>query len=138
MAKAKGVAATMNIADDGSASVNVSLVDADGLPITTLTTWPSQVANPSVAASDATPGPSAFTVTPVTPPSSNSDGSFKVASVTCVQPVVQPPAQNVDFTVTVDSGLVGQTSPVSEDAGTLNIVADASAVGGFAPAIVTP
>jgi hypothetical protein len=139
MAKpAKGVAATLSIADDGTASCNVNLTDADGLPITTLTTWPAGVAQPSVAASDAAPGPSAFLVTPVTPPTSNGSGGFTVAKIACVQPVVQPPAQNVDFQVSIASGLTGQTAPVTEDAGTLSIVADASAPGGFAAAISEP
>lgn len=140
MAKAaKKVSATMNINDDGTASVSVTLVDADGLPITTLTTWPSAVAVPTVASSDQTPGPSAFVITPTSGgPSPISGGGFLLASIACVQPVVQPPAQNVDFQVTIASGLQGQTSPVSEDAGTLSIVADANAVGGFAAALNEP
>ena len=132
------VAASLNINDDGTATVSVSLTDADGLPETSLTTWPSAVAVPTVASSDQTPGPSAFVITPSAAPVSLGGGSFSIASIACVQPVVQPPAQNVDFQVTVASGLVGQTAPVSEDAGTLSIVADPNAIGGFAAVITEP
>ena len=138
MAKAKKVGATLSntINDDGSRNVNVQLQDADGLQITSLTVWPAALAQPVAAAADATPGPSAFAFAAVTPPTANPDGSFLVATVTCVQPVVQPPAQNVDVTVSIASGLVNQTAPVSADAGTLSIVADANAPGGFTTAIV--
>jgi hypothetical protein len=138
MAKAKSVGASISqtINDDGSRNVSVQLMDTDGLNITTLTSWPSALAQPVGGAADATPGPSAFAFAPVAPPTVNADGSFLVATVTCVQPVVQPPAQNVDITVTIDSGLVGQTAPVTEDAGTLTIVANANAVGGFSTQLV--
>ena len=135
-AQAIGASVSQTINDDGSRNVNVQLQDTDGLNISSLTTWPTTLAQPTPAAADATPGPSAFSFAPVTPPTVNSDGSFLAATVTCVQPVVEPPAQNVDITVTIASGLVGQTAPVTEDAGTLSIVADANAVGGFSTALV--
>jgi len=138
MKKLAKVAAALNINDDGTATVSVSLTDADGLPETSLTTWPPAVATPTVASSDATPGPSAFVITPSAAPVSLGGGAFSIAAIACVQPVVQPPAQNVDFQVTVASGLAGQTSPVSEDAGTLSIVADPNAIGGFAAVITEP
>lgn len=121
------IAETIN--DDGTRNINVSLFDTAGLQITG--TWPTAVAQPTPTAADATPGPSAFVFTPVAPPTSNPDGSFLAATVGCVQPVVQPPAQNVEVDVTIASGLVNQTAPVTEDAGTLSIVADPNAPGGF-------
>lgn len=140
MAPTKAARATVDqrIMDDGTASTNVTLKDTAGLPIKTLQAWPSQVAQPTETASDATPGPSAFVVTPVTPPTLNSDGSFKVATISCVRPVAQPPAQGVDFTVEIASGLVGQTAALDEDAGTLSIVGDPNQPGGFSVAIAEP
>ena len=132
------LAVSQVIQDDGSASTVVVLNDIGGLPIVSLTSWPSAVANPTETSSDQTPGPSAFAITPVAPvpyvPTGTNPaipGGFLVATITCIQPVVQPPAQNVDFTVSIASGLVGQTAPISEDAGTLSIVGDPTAPGGF-------
>jgi hypothetical protein len=139
MAKSAAKAtAALNILDDGTATVTISFNDADGLPITTLTTYPTAVALPTVTSSDQTPGPSAFTITPAATPTVNAAGGFAVASIACVVPVVQPAAQNVDFTVTIASGLTGQTAPIAADAGTLSIVADASQPSGFAPVISEP
>jgi hypothetical protein len=138
MKKLAKVAPALNINDDGTATASVTFTDADGLPETSLTTYPPAVAAATVAASDATPGPSAFTVTPINPPASLGGGAFSVATISCVQPVAQPPAQGVDFQVSIASGLAGQTAPVSEDAGTLSIVADPNAIGGFAAVVTEP
>jgi hypothetical protein len=138
MKKLAKVVAALNINDDGTATASVSFTDADGLPETSLTTYPPAVAAAAVTASDATPGPSAFVVAPINPPVSLGGGEFSVATISCVQPVVQPPAQGVDFQISIASGLVGQTAPVSEDAGTLSIVADPNAIGGFAAVITEP
>jgi hypothetical protein len=136
---AKKATATLNVLDDGTASISLNFTDVDGLPITGLTAYPSQLAQPTFASSDQTPGPSAFLITPSALPSSNAvTGGLTVASVSCVAPVVQPPAANVDFTVTIASGFTNQTAPLVMDAGDLSIVADPSALGGFAAVTSTP
>jgi len=130
------LSASLTIADDGSKNLNVMLNDTAGLPIKTYSSWPAQVAQPIGGAGDSDPGPSAFVFSPIQPPTLNPDGSFVVANVTCAQPVKQPPAENVDITVTIPSGLTGQTEPITEDAGTLSIIADENAPGGFSTQIV--
>ena len=117
---------TNEIVDDGQAlATKVTLLDQEGLRITSYTAWPSQVALPTEVASDATPGPSSFNVTAMNPPTLNADGSFTVQSVAPVTPPPVPlPAgwgQGVNFQVGIDSGLTGQTAPITEDAGTFNI-----------------
>jgi hypothetical protein len=121
--KAKALAPSITINDNGSALITINFEDEDGVAITGLTALPAGVATPVFASSDQTPGPSAFSIAV--------DPSNMFATVTPVTPPVQPLASNVDFTVTIASGLVGQTSPISEDAGTISIQADASKPSGF-------
>lgn len=133
---AKKVAPSLTINDDGNLNVNVSFTDGDGLP-ETLTTYPSGVAPAVASFADATPGPSAFVFTPSASPVLATDvpNAFVTGVISCVQPVVQPPAQNVDVQVSIASGLAGQTSAISEDAGTLSVVADPNNVAGFSPVL---
>ena len=122
--------ANITINDDGTATITLTFTDEDGVPITGLTALPAGVSAPTFASSDQTPGPSAFIVT--------ADPSGLFATVTAVQPPVQPLAQNVDFTVTIAAGLIGQTAPITDDAGTLSLQANASMPSGFAVVTSTP
>lgn len=142
--KAARLAASITENSDGTASLNVSFNDPDGLPITTLTAWPPAVAFPTGAFSDVTPGPSALVFTASTAPvvSTAVPGAFVAASIVPVSPAPSPlPAgwgQNVDLQVTIASGLTGQTAPLTEDAGTITVVADASKPSGFAVTVTEP
>jgi hypothetical protein len=141
--KASAVAPSLTVNDDGTVSLNIPFTDEDGLPITTLTAWPVGVAFPTAAFSDATPGPSAYAYTPAaTPaPSTAVPGAFVAGSIAPVTPPSPLPpgwGQNVDVQISIASGLVGQTSPITEDAGTLSVVADASKPSGFAPVLSEP
>lgn len=93
--------ADITINDNGTGTINLSFLDADGIA----TTPPAGIgANVTYGpASDAAPGPSSFTLTP------SADG------LSCAVAVVQPPPQplhtGVTFSVTVSAGLAGQTAP---------------------------
>ena len=130
--KSAKASAVITIQDDGTLNVNVSFTDVDGLPITGLTAWPAAVALPTLAFSDATPGPSAFSYAAASAPAASTDVSnaFVVGVIGCVQPPVPGSGQGVDTTLTIASGLTNQSAPVSVDAGTLTMTADASAPGG--------
>lgn len=140
-AKASGVSPSITVNDDGTLNLNIPFTDTEGLPINTLTAWPANVALPSVIFSDASPGPSSLVFTPaaVPAPSTAVPGAF-VAGV--IAPVVPPPSplppgwgQNVDAAVTIDGGLTGQAGPITEDAGTITITADASKPSGFSASV---
>jgi hypothetical protein len=137
--KAAKVTANLQVNDDGSMTPQIQLLDTEGLPITTLTAWPSAVAQPTVTPSDTTPGPSAWVVAPIAPPtpSTANPGFFDIATVTPVTPATPGAGQNTDFPATIASGLTGQTSPITEDCGTASVVADASKPGGFAGQLST-
>jgi hypothetical protein len=143
--KAKsGATAVLTVNDDGTVSLNITFTDTEGLPITTFTTWPAPVAPPTVAFSDASPGPSAFTYTAASTPAASTtvSGAFVAGSIAPVAPAPSPlPSgwgQNVDVQITVPSGLTGQTAPLTVDAGTLSVTADSSKPSGFAVTLSEP
>jgi hypothetical protein len=142
--KAAGVSASLTINDDGTASLNILFADPEGLDITTLTTWPSAVAFPTVAPSDGTPGPSAYSYAPASSPAPSTEvaGAFVAGTISVVAPPSTPPpsgwGQSVDFQISIASGLTNQTAPITEDAGTLSVTADASKPAGFSAVIAEP
>jgi len=149
MAKSKSAKATasISVADDGTLSLNVLFTDEDGLPITSYTSWPSQVALPSVAFSDAAPGPSSLNFVPAATIAPSTDagvpsGSLDVGAIVPVTPLPSPLptgyGQNVDTQVTFASGLTNQTSPLTIDAGDITITADASQPSGVSVSVEAP
>jgi len=142
--KASAVAPSITVNDDGTLSLNIGFTDEDGLPITTLTTWPSAVSFPTVAFSDATPGPSSLTYTPAATPAVSTavPGAFVAGAIVPTTPIPSPLptgyGQNVDVQVSIASGLTGQTAAITEDAGTVTITADASKPSGFSSVVTAP
>jgi hypothetical protein len=138
--KAIGLSVTQTINNDGTASTNAIFQDSDGLPITAAqfnNLYPVGVALPTVTAGDSTPGPSAFKVVAVTPPTASTavPGAFVVATTSAVTPPSVPPptgwGQAVDFTCSIASGLVGQSTTQSVDAGTLSVVSNSNNPAAF-------
>lgn len=142
--KAARLAAAITENDDGTSSLNVGFTDTEGLPITSLTVWPTAVALPTAAFSDATPGPSALIYTPAATPTVSTAvaGAFVVGSIVPVQPAPNPlPAgwgQNVDVQVSIASGLTNQTAPITDDAGTITVVADPNNPASFTVSVTEP
>ena len=138
--KAIGLSVTQTINNDGTASTNAIFQDSDGLPITAAqfnNLYPVGVALPTVTAGDSTPGPSAFKVVAVTHPTASTavPGAFVVATTSAVTPPSVPPptgwGQAVDFTCSIASGLVGQSTTQSVDAGTLSVVSNSNNPAAF-------
>lgn len=93
--------ADISINDNGTATIQLQFQDADGVNVPP----PAGIQVQYGPASDENPGPSSFTLTP------------SQDTLSCQVVVVQPPPQplhtGVTFTVTVPSGLAGQTAPIS-------------------------
>lgn len=130
MAKQK-VGTVLQFLDDGTGTLTVNILDQAGLVIQP---YPSAITDVTATTSDATPGPSAFTIGAFNPTA----GTFPVTVNTPPSPLPAGWGQNVDFTVTVNSGLVGQTQPVTEDAGTVDLEADSSKPSGFNAVVTQP
>jgi hypothetical protein len=141
--RAAKLAASITENDDGTASLNIGFVDTDGLPITTLTAWPTAVALATAAFSDATPGPSSLGFTQSASPVASTavPGSFVAGTIVPAQaPSPLPPGwgQNVDVQVTIASGLTNQTAPITMDAGTISVTADSTVPAGFSVSVTEP
>jgi hypothetical protein len=101
--KSATASADISINDNGTATITLNFLDADGVATSVPAGVTPTYGPASDAAADGTG--SSFTLTP------SADG------LSCAVAVVQPPPQplhtGVTFTVTVPSGLAGQTSPQS-------------------------
>lgn len=126
--------------DDGTINLNIAFADAKGLS-ESYTSWPSQVALPSAAFGDASPGPSSLVYTPAASivPSTDVPNALVCGTIGAGTPPSTPPpagwGQNVDVQITIASGLAGQTAPQTVDAGTVTVTADAANPGSFVPVV---
>ena len=127
--KAKATAGVdIQLADDGTATATLTFEDSEGVQLPP--GLPAGVATPTWAASDATPGPSALSLTP------SGDGTTCKIAVTLPSPPPSPLPTGLTVSATVASGLVGQTSPQTETSQGIDVTAGAA--GQFAVALSEP
>lgn len=107
---AKGAAkasADLQVADNGTFTVTLKFLDADGVPATT----PVGLAA-SYAGSDSAPGPSVLTLAPAADMASAA-GSINQATVAALIAAGLPLPTGVTVNISITAGLAGQAAPVS-------------------------